>query len=96
MRFTRINFLPFRQSRIYTHFRPTEPSKHNLFSEMLPVARNGPSNAMRIFSSAGNLHRVTRRVRRIGARAASLAMLDYFAPVKKWLDEQNQGKPVGW
>jgi peptidyl-dipeptidase A len=24
------------------------------------------------------------------------AMLDYFAPLKKWLDEQNQAKPVGW
>jgi peptidyl-dipeptidase A len=24
------------------------------------------------------------------------AMLDYFAPLKKWLDEQNQGKPAGW
>ena len=24
------------------------------------------------------------------------AMLDYFAPLKKWLDEQNRGKPVGW
>jgi peptidyl-dipeptidase A len=24
------------------------------------------------------------------------AMLDYFAPLKKWLDEQNNGKPVGW
>ncbi len=24
------------------------------------------------------------------------AMLDYFAPLKKWLDEQNQGQPVGW
>jgi peptidyl-dipeptidase A len=24
------------------------------------------------------------------------AMLDYFAPLKKWLDEQNMGKPVGW
>jgi peptidyl-dipeptidase A len=24
------------------------------------------------------------------------AMLDYFAPLKKWLDEQNAGKPVGW
>jgi len=21
---------------------------------------------------------------------------DYFAPLKKWLDEQNQGRPVGW
>ena len=24
------------------------------------------------------------------------AMLEYFAPLKKWLDEQNKGKPVGW
>jgi peptidyl-dipeptidase A len=24
------------------------------------------------------------------------AILDYFAPLKKWLDEQNKGKPVGW
>ncbi|BBC72435.1 peptidyl-dipeptidase [Altererythrobacter sp. B11] len=23
-------------------------------------------------------------------------MLDYFAPLKKWLDEQNKGKPSGW
>jgi peptidyl-dipeptidase A len=24
------------------------------------------------------------------------AVAEYFAPLKKWLDEQNQGKPVGW
>ena len=24
------------------------------------------------------------------------AILDYFAPLKTWLDEQNRGKPVGW
>jgi peptidyl-dipeptidase A len=24
------------------------------------------------------------------------AILDYFAPLKKWLDEQNQGMKVGW
>ena len=24
------------------------------------------------------------------------AILDYFAPLKKWLDEQNKGKPAGW
>ena len=24
------------------------------------------------------------------------AMLEYFAPLKTWLDEQNKGKPVGW
>jgi peptidyl-dipeptidase A len=24
------------------------------------------------------------------------AMMEYFAPLKKWLDEQNKGKPVDW
>jgi peptidyl-dipeptidase A len=24
------------------------------------------------------------------------AMIEYFAPLKKWLDDQNQGHPVGW
>jgi peptidyl-dipeptidase A len=24
------------------------------------------------------------------------AIIDYFAPLKAWLDEQNKGKPVGW
>jgi peptidyl-dipeptidase A len=24
------------------------------------------------------------------------AILDYFAPLKKWLDEQNKGQKVGW
>jgi peptidyl-dipeptidase A len=24
------------------------------------------------------------------------AMVDYFAPLKKWLDQQNKGKPQGW
>jgi peptidyl-dipeptidase A len=24
------------------------------------------------------------------------AMLDYFAPLKKWLDEQNKGQQTGW
>ena len=24
------------------------------------------------------------------------AIRDYFAPLQKWLDEQNAGKPVGW
>jgi len=24
------------------------------------------------------------------------AVVDYFAPLKKWLDEQNAGKPTGW
>jgi len=29
-------------------------------------------------------------------RMDATAILDYFAPLKKWLDEQNAGKPVGW
>jgi peptidyl-dipeptidase A len=24
------------------------------------------------------------------------AILDYFAPLKRWLDEQNKGQPIGW
>jgi peptidyl-dipeptidase A len=24
------------------------------------------------------------------------AIRDYFAPLQKWLDEQNEGKPIGW
>jgi peptidyl-dipeptidase A len=24
------------------------------------------------------------------------AIRDYFAPLQKWLDEQNRGKPLGW
>ena len=24
------------------------------------------------------------------------ALIDYFAPLKTWLDEQNRGKPQGW
>jgi peptidyl-dipeptidase A len=24
------------------------------------------------------------------------AMLEYFAPLKTWLDAQNRGRPVGW
>jgi peptidyl-dipeptidase A len=29
-------------------------------------------------------------------RMDATALLDYFAPLKKWLDEQNKGKTVGW
>ena len=24
------------------------------------------------------------------------AILDYFAPLQKWLDEQNRGENMGW
>ena len=30
------------------------------------------------------------------SRMDATAIVDYFAPLKKWLDEQNKGKPVGW
>jgi peptidyl-dipeptidase A len=23
-------------------------------------------------------------------------ILDYYAPLKDWLDEQNRGRPIGW
>ncbi|HEY7112399.1 MAG TPA: M2 family metallopeptidase [Thermoanaerobaculia bacterium] len=29
-------------------------------------------------------------------RMDGAAIRDYFAPLQKWLDEQNKGKPVGW
>ena len=29
-------------------------------------------------------------------RMDATAIVDYFAPLKKWLDEQNRGKPTGW
>lgn len=29
-------------------------------------------------------------------RIDATAMIDYFAPLKKWLDEQNKGQKVGW
>lgn len=32
-----------------------------------------------------------------GSREMSgAAMMEYFAPLKNWLDEQNKGKPTGW
>ena len=24
------------------------------------------------------------------------AIIDYFAPLKQWLDEQTKGQPIGW
>ncbi len=29
-------------------------------------------------------------------RMDGTALLEYFAPLKRWLDEQNRGQPVGW
>ncbi|HTQ56899.1 MAG TPA: M2 family metallopeptidase [Bryobacteraceae bacterium] len=30
------------------------------------------------------------------SRMDATAIRDYFAPLQKWLDQQNRGKPVGW
>jgi peptidyl-dipeptidase A len=24
------------------------------------------------------------------------AIIDYFAPLKEWLDQQTKGQPIGW
>ena len=33
----------------------------------------------------------------IGTRELSgTSMLNYYAPLKEWLDEQNQGRSCGW
>ena len=29
-------------------------------------------------------------------KADASAIIEYFAPLKKWLDEQNKGMKVGW
>jgi peptidyl-dipeptidase A len=31
-----------------------------------------------------------------GRQVDASAILEYFAPLQKWLDEQNKGKKVGW
>ena len=31
-----------------------------------------------------------------GRQMDATAIVDYFAPLKTWLDEQNRGQPVGW
>ena len=31
-----------------------------------------------------------------GREMDATAILDYFAPLKAWLDEQNQGRTCGW
>ena len=31
-----------------------------------------------------------------GREMSGKALVDYFAPLKKWLDQQNKGKPTGW
>ncbi|MBS0633166.1 MAG: M2 family metallopeptidase [Verrucomicrobia bacterium] len=31
-----------------------------------------------------------------GEKFSTRAMLDYYAPLMKWLEEQNKGRPIGW
>ena len=49
-------------------------------------ARNGPEQALAGCASAMTGQR----------QMDATAIRDYFAPLQKWLDEQNKGKPVGW
>ena len=30
------------------------------------------------------------------AQMDATAILDYFAPLQKWLEEQNKGQDIGW
>jgi peptidyl-dipeptidase A len=29
-------------------------------------------------------------------RMDASGLLEYFAPLQRWLDEQNRGRPIGW
>jgi peptidyl-dipeptidase A len=53
------------------------------FEEMLAMGASEPwPDALEVFTG-------TREI-------SGKAMAEYFAPLKKWLDEQNKGKPKGW
>ena len=48
---------------------------------------------------AGREQALAGRARRrspASARWTPARMLEYFAPLKKWLDEQNKGQTCGW
>jgi len=31
-----------------------------------------------------------------GEDLSTRAMIEYYAPLQKWLEEQNKGRPIGW
>jgi peptidyl-dipeptidase A len=31
-----------------------------------------------------------------GEELSTRAMVEYYAPLMKWLQEQNKGRPIGW
>ena len=53
-------------------------------------------NAMLEMGSEPAVARGARGAHRAAADGRRRAMLDYFAPLKKWLDEQNAGHACGW
>ena len=57
------------------------------WSEAARHARNGTKQA---------LARRALRPHRRAPDGRNSAMLEYFAPLKQWLDEQNKGQKVGW
>ena len=53
-------------------------------------------NAMLAMGAEPAVARGARGADRASARWTRPRSCDYFAPLQKWLDEQNKGKPVGW
>ena len=54
------------------------------------------SNSNMRFASSWN-HAVSALRALTGSRQMdATAILDYFAPLKQWLDEQTKGQPIGW
>jgi peptidyl-dipeptidase A len=31
-----------------------------------------------------------------GEDFSARALIEYFAPLQRWLEEQNRGRPIGW
>ncbi len=72
---------------------------HGTAQPLLDLRQQGGGQAPgRRCSRWARAGRGPRRSRRLtGQREMdATAILDYFAPLQKWLDEQNKGKPVGW
>ncbi len=72
---------------------------HGAAQSLLDLRQQGGGRAAE--RDAGDGRRAGRGRKRLAALTGSrqmdaTAILDYFAPLQKWLDEQNKGKPVGW
>ena len=70
-----------------TIYPPSHPSElkegGRKLKAMLELGASKPwSDALEVMTGEGQLD--------------ATAIVDYFAPFKAWLDEQNKEKPVGW